>query len=237
MGAGFPDTVEEFWLLKSNSKPCELFTCLSRLTSIIVAKLTSLARHYSIKGWKKWPCLDQEKSGSTQYDRLEDAIAAYPQRCLRILAAKWGLEYGQLDRLEMDTEKIRATGQKRKVEDETESRRVKAKVGSTCETEISILSSESQEVIVKRKTTTAEPEVRVHRQTTLEEVMRHYHVPGNPRISDGSTGLAWETSSSVQAARHRVRAAVGQDPPVPDERHRRPRISKVVDAQPKISDD
>ena len=237
VGAGFPDTVEEFWLLKSNSKPCELFTRLSRLTSIIVAKLTSLARHYSIKGWKKWPRLDREKPGPTQYDRLEDAVAAYPQGCLRILAATWGLNYRQMDRLETETEKPRATAQKRKVEDETESRRVKAKVGSAYETEISILSSETQEVIVRRKTTTAEPEVRVHQQTTLEEVMREYNMPGYHMNSQESAELAWETSSSAKAARHRLRAVGGLDPPVPDETRRRLRTGKLVDVQPKVSDD
>ena len=236
VGAGFPDTVEDFWLLKSNSKPCKLFTRVSRLTSIVVAKLASLARHYSIKGWKKWRCL--EKPGLTYYDRLEDAVAAYPQRCLRILAAKWGLEYGQLDQLEIEveTEKMRTTVQKRKVEEERESRKVKAKVGNAYESEISISPSENQGVMVRRKTTIAEPEVRVHRQTTLEEVIRQYHVQDHLGASDESTEPAWETSSSAQAVRHRTRAAVGQDPLL-DERHREPHISTVVDAQPKISDD
>ncbi|MCJ1485819.1 hypothetical protein MMC06_005994 [Schaereria dolodes] len=219
VGAGFPDTVEDFWLLKSN-----------------IAKLASLARHYSIKGWKKWRCL--EKPGLTYYDRLEDAVAAYPQRCLRILAAKWGLEYGQLDQLEIEveTEKMRTTVQKRKVEEERESRKVKAKVGNAYESEISISPSENQGVMVRRKTTIAEPEVRVHRQTTLEEVIRQYHVQDHLGASDESTEPAWETSSSAQAVRHRTRAAVGQDPLL-DERHREPHISTVVDAQPKISDD
>ncbi|KAI4134926.1 MAG: hypothetical protein LQ347_001109 [Umbilicaria vellea] len=222
VGAGFPETVEEFWLLKSN-----------------IAQLTSLARHYSIEGWKKWPRLDQGKPRPAQDSRLEDAVAAYPERCLRILAATWGLNYPQLERLETDTEKMPATAQKRKVEDETEPRRVKAKVGSACETEISILSGKTEEVIVRRKTTTAEPEVRFHHQTTLEEVMREYNVPGHPRPLDvESAELGWETSSSTRAARHLVRARVGLDPPAPDERHRVPRSSKVlVDKRPKVSDD
>jgi len=78
----FSETVEEFWLLKFNSKLSRLSTRLLKLTSIIVSKLASLARHYFIKGWKNWQCLNRKNSKTTQYDRLEDAVAAHSQRCL-----------------------------------------------------------------------------------------------------------------------------------------------------------
>lgn len=84
----FSETVEEFWLLKFNSKLSRLSTCLLKLTLIIVDKLASLARHYFIKSWKNWQCLNRENSKTTQYNCLEDVIAAYSQRCLWILATK-----------------------------------------------------------------------------------------------------------------------------------------------------
>ncbi len=92
----FYETVEEFWLLKSNSKFSKLSTRLWKLTSIIVDKLASLARHYFIKSWKNWQCLNWKNSKTTQYNLLEDAIAAHSQWCLWILATKWNLEYEQL---------------------------------------------------------------------------------------------------------------------------------------------
>jgi len=236
VGAGFPETVEEFWLLKSNSKPSKLSTRLLKLKSIIVGKLASLARHYSIKGWKNWQCLDRENPKTTQYDRLEDAVAAHSQRCLRILAAKWNLEYEQLERIDGEPEEIRPVAQKRKADDETETRRVKPRRGSEFETEISIISSKSEEVIIKSKTTKTGPEVRVHRQTTLEEVLQQYHPPGQSRMSVESAELGYETSSSARAARLRVHAAMGMDPPVSGGGRRIPRISKVMDVKPKDSE-
>jgi len=236
VGAGFPETVEEFWLLKSNSKPSKLSTRLLKLTSIIVGKLASLARHYSIKGWKNWQCLDRENPKTTQYDRLEDAVAAHSQRCLRILAAKWNLEYEQLERIDGEPEEIRPVAQKRKADDETETRRVKPRRGSEFETEISIISSKSEEVIIKSKTTKTGPEVRVHRQTTLEEVLQQYHPPGQSGMSVESAELGYETSSSARAARLRVHAAMGMDPPVSGGGRRIPRISKVMDVKPKDSE-
>jgi len=236
VGAGFPETVEEFWLLKSNSKPNKLSTRLFKLTSIIVGRLTSLARHYSIKGWKKWQCLNRENPEATQYDRLEDAIAEHPQRCLRVLAAKWNLEYEQLERIDGEPEEIRPKAQKRKADDETETRRVKPRNGGEFETEISIISSQSEEVIIKSKTTKTGPEVRVHRQITLEEVLQQYHPPGQSRMSVESAELGYETSSSARAARLRVHAAMEMDPPVSGGGRRIPRISKVMDVKPKDSE-
>ncbi len=171
----FSETVEEFWLLKSNSKSSKLSTRLWKLTSIIVDKLASLARHYFIKGWKNWQCLNRENSKTTQYDRLEDAIAAHSQRCLWILAAKWNLEYEQLKRIDGEPEKIRSVAQKRKANDETKTRRVKLRRESEFETEISIISSKSEEVIIKSKTTKTGSEVRVHHQTTLKKILQQYH--------------------------------------------------------------
>ncbi len=92
----FSETIEEFWLLKSNSKSSKLLTCLWKLTSIIVDKLASLAKHYFIKNWKNWECLNQKNFKTTQYNCLEDVIATHSQRCFWILATKWNLEYEQL---------------------------------------------------------------------------------------------------------------------------------------------
>lgn len=237
VGPSFPETVEEFWLLESDGESSELPTHLLMLILIIVNKLASLARHYSVKGWRRWKSRESDDPNATQYNHLEDAVTAHRQRCLRILATTWGLEYSQLRRLEGEAEEMRPTTRKRKADDETESRRIRAKMESEYETEISIVSSKSEEVIVKSRRTQAGPEVRVHRQTTLEEVLRQYHVPGHSIKSVGSTELEYETSSSARAARHGVRAALGIGPPASSERRRMPHISKVTDEKSRDSED
>ncbi len=55
-------------------------------------------------------------------------------------------------------------------------------------------------------------------------------------MSVESAELGYETSSSARAARLRVHAAMGMDPPVSGGGRRIPRISKVMDVKPKDSE-
>ena len=161
---------------------------------------------------------------------------AHPEQCLQALAATWGLEYGQLERVDKRAEETHFTSQKRKADDETEPRRVKARRASNCVTELSISSTESQELIIRRKTIKSEPEVKVHRRTTLEEIMEQHHVPGHSQTSGTSVELGWETSSSARVARHFIRAAGGASPPAPDGKRRVPHVGTVVDEDRKGKD-
>ncbi len=171
----FSETIEEFWLLKSNSKSSKLLTCLWKLTSIIVDKLASLAKHYFIKNWKNWECLNQKNFKTTQYNRLEDVIATHSQRCFWILATKWNLEYEQLKWINDELEKIHSVTQKRKANDEMKTRRIKLRRESEFKMKISIISSKSEEMIIKSKTTKMRSEVRVYHQTTLKKILQQYY--------------------------------------------------------------
>ena len=235
----FPTTVKQFWLLQGNSKHIEVIPPLIKLTAFIVTKLTSLARYYSVEGWEDWKSLDEEETGQTQYNNLEDAVAAHPMLCLRALAEKWYLEYGQLQKLDDDTEEFHVTKRKRKADDDTNIRRIKVKRGNDYEAEISILSSTSDEVVLQSTITRSGPKLRVPRQATLEEILNKSE---RSRNSLESAGIGWETSSSVRAARHRLRAQIGMDPPVPNdpaigEKRREPRAGVVMDIRSKASEE
>jgi hypothetical protein len=96
---GFPQTVRDFWKLADD-----------------LPALSRLARHYRFPGWEEWKKTDSDDSDATLYDNLEDAVAAYPSKCLRILASTWGLQYSQLQRPRSPT-----LGGKRKADADSES--------------------------------------------------------------------------------------------------------------------
>ncbi len=153
---------------------------------------------------------DSEEAEPTQYAALEDAVAAHPELCLQALAVKWGLEYGQLERPK--PQDARPTAQKRKADTESESRRVRHRVANEFEADISIVSTSSEEVIVRRRTTFYEPYDRVLNHTTLRELLADDHPPERTELSPASTQLRWGTNSSTRAARHHVRAMGEADP-------------------------
>ena len=155
--------------------------------------------------------MDSRDPDATQYHCLNDAVAAHPERCLRALAVKWGLEYGQLQTLQ--AQGISPQAPKRKADDsETESRRVRFKPNSEVETEISILSSDSRQALIQKRTkTSAEATVPVN--TTLEAIMMEYgHIPGQTNPDEESAEVRW-SDSSIRARQHRFRATSGHDPP------------------------
>ncbi|KAL9023617.1 MAG: hypothetical protein Q9196_007089 [Gyalolechia fulgens] len=140
----FPSTVRRFWYLRSN-----------------IPALQRLAKHYAIDGWQDWKAEESEDAEVTQYENLEVAVARHPDLCLQSLAVTWGLEYGQLERPR--AQEARPIARKRRADDETESRRVRRKEGSEYKADISLLSADGQDVIVRRRTTVSEPDVRVAR--------------------------------------------------------------------------
>ncbi|KAK2789099.1 hypothetical protein FQN52_006362 [Onygenales sp. PD_12] len=79
----FPVTVRGFWRLLGSGKG---------------DLLVQLAMHYSIDGWKDWRRIEMDDSTSLQFHSLEDAVSEYPVRCLRALAAAWGLPFDLLER-------------------------------------------------------------------------------------------------------------------------------------------
>ena len=220
VAADFPTTVWQFWLLKTRSKilyysstntpstPFISHVWLSLLTVIIVPALQRLAKHYSVKGWQDWKMMQDGNLESTQYHCIDDAVAAHPARCHRALAVKWGLEYGQLQRLEaQDTPR---NAQKRKIDSESGERRVRPKRSS--DSEISILPTDGQTVIIRRRTM---EDAMVPVTTSLGEVIEEYGCSGSGTAEEGH--IRW-SDSSTRAHRHRLRAVVGLDPPELDER-------------------
>lgn len=214
----FPTTVWRFWSLKSNGTHKHhhlplLFSQRPILNTIAVSALQQLAKHYSVKGWEDWKMMDSGDSGATQYHCLNDAVTAHPGRCLRALAVKWGLEYGQLQTLQ-----VQPQAPKRKADDsETESRRVRFKQASEVETEVSILSSDSRQAVIQKRTKTS-AEATVPINTTLEAVLMEYgHVPGHINRDEESAEVRW-SDSSTRARRHRFRAISGGEPPALSDR-------------------
>lgn len=160
-------------------------------------------------GWQDWKAYAEENDEATQYEFLEDAVAAHPGMCHRALGVKWGLEYGHLKQpIQYDA---RPSGLKRKADDESQSRRVRATYTGRSETEISI-SATRNEYTMRRRTTVSEPDVQVHPHTTLAEILREYRVPGHRQLSEELAELRWSTSS-MGAARHQSRAAAGLGSP------------------------
>lgn len=77
----FPETIKDFWKLIHET-----------------STLSRLVRHYSVRGWQKWNRCNSDDTEASLYDDLDDAVAAHPHKCLRILASKWGLQYSYLER-------------------------------------------------------------------------------------------------------------------------------------------
>lgn len=172
----------------------------------VVPALQRLAKHYDIDGWQDWKMDDSEDDVDTnQFHSLETAVAEHPGLCLQVLAVKWGLEYGQLERpTRLDAS---PTAHKRKADGDSGSRRVRLRKGS----EVTILSNEIEEVIVRSKQSSGPGPLlpAMYIRTTLEEVLREHHVPG---MSEESAEIRWGTDSDVRVARHANRAQLGMDP-------------------------
>lgn len=76
----FPPTIKEFWRL--DKKP---------------DVLARLASHYDIPGWQNWNRARSDDTEATTFDDLETAVTQHPDKCLRILALKWGLRFDDLE--------------------------------------------------------------------------------------------------------------------------------------------
>ncbi|OAX77850.1 hypothetical protein ACJ72_07845 [Emergomyces africanus] len=51
-----------------------------------------------INRWQDWGRFELDDPGAAQFDTLRDAVSKYPMRCLRDLAAVWGLAFDLLER-------------------------------------------------------------------------------------------------------------------------------------------
>jgi chaperonin cofactor prefoldin len=92
----FPKNVREFWKLKSNSMPLSYYEISLKLILVIVPALVTLATHYQVPGWERWRQIESDDTDKTEYNDMSDAVADYPEICLRLLAGEWGLEYSYL---------------------------------------------------------------------------------------------------------------------------------------------
>ena len=77
---GFPTRVKDFWMLVLD-----------------LTTLANLARHYSVRDWDQWKKPTSGDIDATCYTDLDDAVTAYPYKCLRALAILWGLHYSVLE--------------------------------------------------------------------------------------------------------------------------------------------
>ncbi|PGH09758.1 hypothetical protein GX51_00438 [Blastomyces parvus] len=80
----FPATVGEFWKLGYIEK---------RDTLVRLAE--SYATH--IPGWQDWRRAERDDPSLDQFTTIRDAASEYPMRCLRALAAAWGLAFDLLE--------------------------------------------------------------------------------------------------------------------------------------------
>ena len=137
MAAEFPTTVREFWRLLSNK-----------------SALVRLAKHYSVVGWERWQRSSLYDTDATLYAEIEDAVNAYPSKCLRSLAMTWGLQYSALKRLGRLQHDKRLGGPlqqegrlgKRKADTDNGSRRVKAREGQDSDSASQAESTSSQDI-------------------------------------------------------------------------------------------
>ncbi|PGH16210.1 hypothetical protein AJ79_01979 [Helicocarpus griseus UAMH5409] len=84
-GSAFPETVRDFW----------------RLGDIeMKASLIQLAELYAgdIGSWEDWRRVERNDPSAARFLTLQDAVTECPMRCLRVLAAAWGLAFDLLER-------------------------------------------------------------------------------------------------------------------------------------------
>jgi hypothetical protein len=112
-------------------------------------------------------------------------------------------------------------------------RRIKLRRESEFKMKISIISSKSEEMIIKSKTTKTKSEVKVHHQTTLKKILQQYHLSRQFRMFMKSLKLEYETSLSTRVTRLRVHAAMRMNSSVSSEERRISRISKMMNVKSK----
>ncbi|KAL4787084.1 hypothetical protein BJX76DRAFT_40668 [Aspergillus varians] len=81
LSSDFPRTVADCWRLLQDPRA-----------------LTRLAKHYSVTDWERWQRSSSNDTERTDYLNLEDAVAAHPYQCWKILVSKWGLQPIDLER-------------------------------------------------------------------------------------------------------------------------------------------
>ncbi|KAL3483002.1 hypothetical protein BJX62DRAFT_92036 [Aspergillus germanicus] len=77
--------------------PRTIADCWRLLTDIHA--LVRLAKHYSVTDWEqRWQRGSSDDTERTDYVSIEDAVAAHPYQCWKILVTKWGLQHIDLER-------------------------------------------------------------------------------------------------------------------------------------------
>ncbi|RHZ68579.1 uncharacterized protein CDV56_109693 [Aspergillus thermomutatus] len=179
----FPRSVKEFWQLGLDK-----------------SALTRLARHYGVTGWERWQRSTSEDTDVTEYDELEDAVAAHSERCLRILAATWGLHYSELERPRPK--------RKAEVESDTEARRVRPKNELEDEALESVISQDERgNIFCQELVRQVRPRQRLTSEIPFREVLERYPLPpGHHRMSFETASIRWRLSSSSKKSRGTARS-------------------------------
>ena len=213
VAAGFPTTIREFWRLLSNK-----------------STLVRLAEHYSIVGWERWQRNSSYDTDATSYDTIENAVAAYPSKCLRSLAMTWGLQYSALERSGGPQKyegrlggPLRQEGRlgKRKAETDNGSRRVREREDQDNNSTTGSESTSSQDVDDQgsQQSRVISVQVRVPARTEgrygdlLERMLAAADERGHYEPREPSEVLGWkiESSTTTERRRRRFRNA-GQSP-------------------------
>jgi len=212
VAADFPTTIREFWRLLSNK-----------------SSLIKLAKHYSVVGWERWQRSASYDTDATSYDTIENAVTAYPSKCLRSLAMTWGLQYSALERLgRPQRQEGLGRHHKRKADTDNGSRRVRAREDqdsdSTAEStssqdtddqrspqDVDDRRSQHSRVISVRVPTRREGQGRYAGIIFIESSEEGRHEV--EELSERSYVLGWrvESSTTTERRRHRFRDA-GQSP-------------------------
>jgi len=168
----FPETVRDFWKLVLNP-----------------SALANLARHYSISGWRRWGRHGSDDTDATEYNSLEDAITAHRDKCLLMLACKWGLQYSLLERPDYSRQQKR----KAATDDGSSSRRVRAREEEDVSVESIISRDEDGEMFRQDRETRVRPRMPFTPGRTWSE--QYPPMPGQRRMSFESAVLGWRNRS------------------------------------------
>jgi hypothetical protein len=161
-----------------------------RLTTALAHALVRLAKHYSVTDWERWQRGSSDDTERTDYVSIEDAVAAHPYQCWKILVTKWGLQHIGLERpRKQPVETDDGSSELRKV-------RLRRTSGSDiCESVI--FRNNAGEIIRQDQITRLRPPQPVPSESDISCVYEKYAgVPG--RMSFESAVLGWDTNMASE---------------------------------------
>jgi hypothetical protein len=119
------------------------------LITALAHALVGLAKHYSVTDWERWQRGSSDDTERTNYLNIEDAMAAHPYQCWKILVTKWALQHIDLER----PKKKRPA----ETDDELERRQVRLQRTSGSDICESVISRNAGQIICHDQIFAAEP--------------------------------------------------------------------------------